>query len=111
MQEFAVVTEWFGGCESYQIIGTFAGPDNVHIDKSHEYRRLAMGPLLNDLQTKMQKKVNEGEQNPTKLMVYSTHDTALAGIAAALDVFDQRCVPCRVVIPLKSSPLTNILTS
>ncbi|KAG9054834.1 hypothetical protein FS842_004013 [Serendipita sp. 407] len=71
--EYAVVQEWFG-------LGY----------KNHEYRKLAMGPLLSDLQSKMQKKVDEGEKDPLKLLVYSTHDTALAGIVSALDVFDHR---------------------
>lgn len=51
-----------------------------------------MGPLLDDLQRKMQKKIHEGEKDPLKLLVYSTHDTAIAGIAASLDAFDHRCV-------------------
>jgi hypothetical protein len=65
---------------------------NRRIDKSHEYRRIAMGPLLSDLQRKMQQKVDQGDNDPLKLLVYSTHDTAIAGIAASLDVFDHRCV-------------------
>ncbi|CCA68200.1 related to acid phosphatase ACP2 precursor [Serendipita indica DSM 11827] len=70
--EFAVVTEWFGGY------------------KNPEYRRLAMGPLLDDLQRKMQQKVEQQDQDPLKLLVYSTHDTAVAGITNAFDVFDHR---------------------
>ncbi|KIM33840.1 hypothetical protein M408DRAFT_325425 [Serendipita vermifera MAFF 305830] len=70
--EYAVVTEWFGGY------------------KSLEYRRLAMGPLLDDLQSKMQKRVDEGERESPNLLVYSTHDTALAGLLSSLDVFDHR---------------------
>jgi hypothetical protein len=65
---------------------------NRRIDKSHEYRRIAMGPLLDDLQRKMQQKVDKGDNDPLKLLVYSTHDTAIAGIAASLDVFDHRYV-------------------
>ena len=72
MQEFAVVTEWFGGY------------------KNMEYRRLAMGPLLDDLQRKMQKKVDDGDKEQLKLLVYSTHDTALAGLLSSLDAFDHR---------------------
>lgn len=52
-----------------------------------------MGPLLEDLHGKMYKKVKEGDNDHLKLHVYSTHDTALAGIAATLDVFDHRSVP------------------
>jgi len=51
-----------------------------------------MGPLLDDLQRKMQQKVDAGDNDHLKLLVYSTHDTAIAGIAASLDVFDYRCV-------------------
>ena len=59
-------------------------------DKNLEYRRLAMGPLLDDLQQKMQKKVEGGDEEKLKLLVYSTHDTALAGLLSSLDVFDHR---------------------
>lgn len=62
------------------------------VDKTQEYRRLAMGPLLHDLQQKMQKKVDYGDKEPLKLLIHSTHDTALAGIASTLDVFDLRWV-------------------
>jgi acid phosphatase len=49
-----------------------------------------MGPLLADLQQKMQKKVEAGDQEKPKLLVYSTHDTALAGLLCSLDAFDHR---------------------
>jgi acid phosphatase len=49
-----------------------------------------MGPLLDDLQRKMQKKVDDGDKEQLKLFVYSTHDTALAGLLSSLDVFDHR---------------------
>lgn len=67
-------------------------PEFGNPDKKREFRRLAMGPLLDDLQGKMYKKIKEGDNDPLKLHVYSTHDTALAGIAATLDVFDHRSV-------------------
>ena len=51
-----------------------------------------MGPLLDDLQRKMQQKVEQQDRDPLKLLVYSTHDTAVAGITNALDVFDHRFV-------------------
>lgn len=70
--ESAVVTEWFGGYEN------------------PEYRKLAIGPLLEDLQKKMQRKVEKRDQDPLKLLVYSTHDTAIVGITNAFDVFDRR---------------------
>jgi hypothetical protein len=61
-----------------------------NIDKNPEYRRLAMGPLLDDLQRKMQKKANDGDKERLRLLVYSTHDTALAGLLSSLDTFDHR---------------------
>ncbi|KAF5318508.1 hypothetical protein D9619_010708 [Psilocybe cf. subviscida] len=69
--EQAVVSEWFS-------------------DKTEEVRRLGMGPLLSDIATKMQRKIDDGEKEQTKLLVHSTHDTALAALAATLDVFDEK---------------------
>lgn len=63
-----------------------------------------MGPLLSDIAGKMQRKINsslnaradedEDDDNAarTKLLVHSTHDTALAALAATLDVYDEKCV-------------------
>ena len=67
-----------------------------------------MGRLLADLSRKMQLKAQEPpsstspsaggggsshEQARTpKILIHSTHDTALAGLASALDAFDDRCV-------------------
>lgn len=61
--EDAVVHEWF---DSYQ---------------SQEFKRLAMGRLLGDLRTTMEKKITGGEK--LKLAVYACHDTSLAGILYA----------------------------
>jgi acid phosphatase len=49
-----------------------------------------MGPLLQDLSTKMQKKVELGDEDPLKILVHSTHDTALAAMCSTLDVFDEK---------------------
>jgi len=50
-----------------------------------------MGRLLSDITTKMQAKVDKGpEQDPLKLLVHSTHDTALAALCSTLDVFDEK---------------------
>ncbi|KAJ3885101.1 histidine phosphatase superfamily [Lentinula edodes] len=76
--EKAVVAEWFAGCE---ILST---------DKTEEVRRLGMGRLLDDLSTKMQHKAVHGDKDPLKILVHSTHDTALAGLASTLDVFDDK---------------------
>ncbi|KZT41598.1 phosphoglycerate mutase-like protein [Sistotremastrum suecicum HHB10207 ss-3] len=70
--ERAVVTEWFAGY------------------KTEEFRRLAMGRLLDDLSRKMTHKADYGEKDPLKILIHSTHDTALAGLASTLDVFDER---------------------
>jgi acid phosphatase len=60
------------------------------LDKNQEYRRLAMGPLLHDLQQKLAKKAALGSKDPSRILIHSTHDTSLAGINSALDVFDNR---------------------
>ncbi|KAJ7145337.1 histidine phosphatase superfamily [Mycena crocata] len=70
--EQAVVNEWFAGY------------------KTQEVRRLGMGPLLSDLSQKMQQKVERGAEDPLKILVHSTHDTALAALCSTLDVFDEK---------------------
>ncbi|KAJ6486924.1 histidine phosphatase superfamily [Mycena sanguinolenta] len=70
-QEQAVVAEWFA-------------------DKTHEVRRLGMGPLLSDLANKMARKAELGAEDPLKVLVHSTHDTALAATLSTLDVFDEK---------------------
>ncbi|TFK71894.1 phosphoglycerate mutase-like protein [Pluteus cervinus] len=69
--ERAVITEWFQ-------------------DKTEEGRRLGMGRLLEDLSRKMQSKVERGSTDPLKMLVHSTHDTALAALCQTLDVFDNK---------------------
>ena len=49
-----------------------------------------MGPLLGDMIRKMQHKVEHGDKDPLKILVYSTHDTAIAGLCSTLDVFDDK---------------------
>ncbi|KAJ4468793.1 histidine phosphatase superfamily [Lentinula aciculospora] len=73
--EKAVVAEWFAG-----------NPFN----KTEEVRRLGMGRLLDDLSTKIQHKIIHGDKDPLRILVHSTHDTALAGLASSLDVFDDK---------------------
>ncbi|KAM5532142.1 hypothetical protein V8D89_014167 [Ganoderma adspersum] len=70
--EKAVVAEWFAGY------------------RTEEVRRLGMGPLLSDLTRKMQAKAQKGEADPTKILIHSTHDTCLAGLAGTLEVFDEK---------------------
>lgn len=48
-----------------------------------------MGPLLGDMIHKMQHKVEHGHKDPLKILVHSTHDTAIAGLCSTLDVFDE----------------------
>ncbi|KAG6865445.1 hypothetical protein C0991_002521 [Blastosporella zonata] len=69
--ERAIVNEWFA-------------------DKTEEVRRLGMGRLLDDLTRKMQYKADNGSRDPLKVLVHSTHDTALAALCATLDVFDEQ---------------------
>ncbi|GJJ10525.1 hypothetical protein Clacol_004751 [Clathrus columnatus] len=78
--ERSVVYEWFEGY------------------KYHEFRRLAMGRLLDDLQRKMSHKAVFGAKDPLKILIHSTHDTALAGLCATLDVFDHRWPPFTAAI-------------
>lgn len=51
-----------------------------------------MGPLLSDLAAKMQTKAEKGDADPTKILIHSTHDTCLAGLANTLDIFDEKYV-------------------
>ena len=76
--EDAVVAEWFSGYND-------SDPQN-----KAEFRRLAMGRLVNDLANRMSSRAEKGEQDPLKFAVYATHDTALAGLLNTLDCFDGR---------------------
>ncbi|GAC96123.1 histidine acid phosphatase [Pseudozyma hubeiensis SY62] len=76
--ESAVVAEWFSG---------YNAPDP---EQRSEFRRLAMGRLVNDLGKRMSSRAEKGEQDPLKFAVYATHDTALAGLLNTLDCFDGR---------------------
>ncbi|KAG7446831.1 phosphoglycerate mutase-like protein [Guyanagaster necrorhizus] len=69
--ERAVVNEWFS-------------------DKTEEVRRLGMGRLLDDISRKMRTKIEQGDKDPLKILVHTTHDTALAGLCSTLDVFDDK---------------------
>ncbi|KAF7289915.1 Acid phosphatase [Mycena indigotica] len=84
--EQAVVNEWFAGQTSLYAVFRrliFLGY------KTQEVRRLGMGPLLSDLSQKLQQKVDRPNDLP-KLLVHSTHDTALAAMCNTLDVFDDK---------------------
>lgn len=49
-----------------------------------------MGRLLADISDKMEKKVQQGEGDPLKILLHSTHDSTLAALCATLDVFDDK---------------------
>ncbi|KAF8317194.1 phosphoglycerate mutase-like protein [Clavulina sp. PMI_390] len=70
--EEAIVAEWFDGY------------------KHPEVRKLAMGRLLSDISTRMQKKAEKGDKDPLKIAIHACHDTSLAGMQQTLDVFDGR---------------------
>ncbi|KAF8899757.1 histidine phosphatase superfamily [Gymnopilus junonius] len=70
--EHAIVNEWFAGY------------------KTEEVRRLGMGRLLDDIARKMQYKVEHGESDPLKILVHSTHDTALAALCSTFDAYDEQ---------------------
>ncbi|KIS70665.1 uncharacterized protein UMAG_01827 [Mycosarcoma maydis] len=76
--EDAIVAEWFSGYNA-------ADPE-----QRSEFRRLAMGRLVNDLAKRMSSRAQNGQQDPLKFAVYATHDTALAGLLNTLDCFDGR---------------------
>ncbi|KAI5121801.1 hypothetical protein M0805_009793 [Coniferiporia weirii] len=81
--EKAVVAEWFE-------------------DKTEEVRRLGMGRLLGALESKMSAATKNAPANKSRsggtdlnnssprMLVHSTHDTALAALLATLDVFDDK---------------------
>ena len=66
-----------------------------------------MGRLLEDLSRKMQHKAVYGSQDPLKILVHSTHDTAIAGLCSTFDVFDDRSV--LVFGPVMAEALTQFL--
>lgn len=47
--------------------------------------------MLADISRKMQRKAEKGDHDPLKILVHSTHDTAIAALCSTLDVFDERC--------------------
>lgn len=75
--ERAVCDEWFSGYRAEDA------------DQRSQYRRLAMGPLLEDLADRLSEAASSKDPK-LKLGIYSTHDTTLAGIMSTLDVFDRR---------------------
>ncbi|KAF9041275.1 histidine phosphatase superfamily [Panaeolus papilionaceus] len=88
--EKAVVTEWFSGCKTPFLVRRLVLKSPSSLDKTEEVRRLGMGRLLADISKKMEKKVQKGDSDPLKILVHSTHDTAIAALCSTLDVFDEQ---------------------
>ena len=51
-----------------------------------------MGRILDEITRKMMKKVELKDKDPLKILVHSTHDTAIAALCSTLDVFDEKRV-------------------
>ena len=49
-----------------------------------------MGRLLAEISEKMGRRVAEGDESPQKILIHSTHDSAIAGLLGTLEVFDDR---------------------
>ncbi|PWN27201.1 phosphoglycerate mutase-like protein [Jaminaea rosea] len=99
--EAAVCAEWFGGYSAGRSGREEEAGDG---EKSKVFRRLAMGPLLRDLQWCLDEKAasseviapgenEKSEKVPLRMAIYSTHDTTLAGMLATLDLYDGRRWP------------------
>jgi len=73
--EAAVVAEWFAAY------------------KNEEVKRLGFGRLLNEIVQKMKKKAARQDEDPLKILIHSTHDTAIAGLTQTLGVFDDKWPP------------------
>ena len=59
-------------------------------DKMEEVRKLAMGRLLAEISAKMNQTVAGDDENPPRILIHCTHDTAIAGLLGTLEVFDDR---------------------
>jgi acid phosphatase len=49
-----------------------------------------VGRLLDDISEKMKRKAVKQEEDPLKILVNCTHDTAISGVLETLEVFDQK---------------------
>lgn len=49
-----------------------------------------MGPLLSDLTRKLLNKAEQGDRDPLKVLIHSTHDTSIAALCSTLGVYDNR---------------------
>ncbi|KAF8550160.1 phosphoglycerate mutase-like protein [Imleria badia] len=87
------VPDDFWDPEVVDLIESAVSDEWFTIFKSEKGRRLGMGRLLADMTTKMQARVQQGEKNPLKILVYSTHDSTLAALCSTFDVFDEKWPP------------------
>lgn len=46
--------------------------------------------MLDEMTRKMLNKIEKGDEDPLKILVHSTHDTAIAALCSTLDVFDEK---------------------
>ena len=58
--------------------------------KTEQGRCLGMGRLLAHMSTKMQTKIEHGDKDPFKILVYCTHGSTLAALCSTFDVFDEK---------------------
>ncbi|KAF9788558.1 phosphoglycerate mutase-like protein [Thelephora terrestris] len=70
--EKAVIEEWFSAY------------------RTEEVRKLAMGRLLAEMSGKMNQTATGTGPTAPKILIHSTHDTAIAGLLGTLEVFDNR---------------------
>ncbi|KAF8122675.1 phosphoglycerate mutase-like protein [Boletus edulis] len=61
--------------------------------KTEKGRRLGMGRLLADVSTRMQTKIEQGDKDPLKILVFTTHDSTLAALCSTFDAFDEKWPP------------------
>lgn len=91
--EGAVCREWFGGYAAGRGERE-KDSDEGDVERSKVFRRLAMGPLLRDLQGHLDAQAADASTKPPLRMgIYATHDTTLAGMLATLDVYGGRRWP------------------
>ncbi|KIJ63162.1 hypothetical protein HYDPIDRAFT_134966 [Hydnomerulius pinastri MD-312] len=87
------VPKEFWDPEVINLIETAVSDEWFSSTLNEEGRRLGMGRLLADISTKMQRKIDQVDQDPLKILVHSTHDSTLAALCNTLDVFDQKWPP------------------
>ncbi|KAF9226315.1 phosphoglycerate mutase-like protein [Gyrodon lividus] len=87
------VPEDFWDPEVIDLIETAVSDEWFTIFKSEEGRRLGMGRLLAEISTKMQNKIIQANKDPSKILVYGTHDSTLAALCSTFDVFDNKWPP------------------